>query len=71
MIDRLRTVRLLGAFAARARADREALVSALVALGDFAMDAGDLLAELDLNPVIVLAEGQGCVVVDGAAVLKG
>lgn len=71
MIDRLRTVRLLGAFRGARPRDREALVSALVALGDFAMDAGDLLAELDLNPVIVLAEGQGCVVVDGAAVLKG
>lgn len=71
MLDRLRTARLLGAFRGTPPRDREALVSALVALADFAMDAGDLLAELDLNPVIALAEGKGCVVVDGAAVLKG
>jgi len=70
MLGRLRGAPLLGAFRGATPRDRAALVSALVALGAFAMDAGDLLAELDLNPVIVMAEGAGCVVVDGAAVLK-
>jgi acyl-CoA synthetase (NDP forming) len=69
MLARLRGARLLGPFRGAAARDTEALAAALVALGRFAIDAGPLLAELDLNPVIVLAAGQGCLAVDGAAVL--
>lgn len=69
MLARLRSAPLLGAFRGAPARDSDALVAVLVALGRFAMDAGELLAELDLNPVIVHDAGQGCTVVDGAAVL--
>ena len=70
MVARLRSARLLGSFRGAPAHDVEALGEVLVALGRLAIDAGPLLAELDLNPVIVHAEGRGCTVVDGAAVLS-
>lgn len=69
MLDRLRGARLLGAFRGAAPRDHDALADLLVALGDLACDAGPLLAELDLNPVLVHPAGEGCTVVDGAAIL--
>ncbi len=69
MLGRLRGARLLGPFRGAASRDCAALADLLVALGAFGMDAGAVLAELDLNPVIVLAEGFGCRAVDSAAVL--
>ena len=69
MIGRLRGAPLLRAFRGACAHDADALAKVLVALSGFAVDAGALLAELDLNPVVVHVEGGGCTVVDGAAVL--
>ncbi len=69
MLQRLRSAPLFGAFRGAVPRDSEALAGVLVALSQFAMDCGPLLAELDLNPVIVHDVGAGCTVVDGAAVL--
>lgn len=69
MLGRLRGARLLGQFRGTSPRDVASLAKLLVALGAFAIDAGAMLAELDLNPVIVLADGEGCVAVDAAAVL--
>lgn len=69
MIDRLRGAPLLRSFRGTGAHDIDALAKVLVALSGFALDAGPLLAELDLNPVIVHTEGRGCTVVDGAGVL--
>lgn len=69
MLDRLRGARLLGEFRGTPPRDVESTARALVSLSEFAIDAGSLVAELDLNPVIVHEVGQGCTIVDGAAVL--
>jgi hypothetical protein len=69
MLARLRGAKLLGPFRGSVARDVPALADLLVRVGDFAADAGPLLAELDLNPVILHAEGEGCTAVDGAAVL--
>jgi acyl-CoA synthetase (NDP forming) len=69
MLQRLRCAPLLGPFRGAMPRDSRALAQLLVALSDFSLDAGPLLAELDLNPVIVHDTGDGCTVVDGAAVL--
>ncbi len=70
MLDRLAGARLLDAFRGRPALDRSALTDAIVALSTFALDAGASIEELDLNPVILHPAGEGCVVVDGAAVLS-
>jgi acetyltransferase len=42
----------------------EALVDALVRVSQLAVDLGDLIAALDINPMMVLPEGQGVRAVD-------
>ena len=63
MIDRLRMRPLLDGYRGAPRADRRALVDLVQRVSALA-DAVPEIAELDLNPVKVLADGQGVVVVD-------
>jgi acyl-CoA synthetase (NDP forming) len=59
MIRSLRGFPLLDGARGRPRADVPALARALSALSAFAMAAGERLASVDVNPVLVLPEGQG------------
>jgi acyl-CoA synthetase (NDP forming) len=54
---------LLSGFRERTRYDRQALADAIARLSQLAADAPDV-AEIELNPTIVLGEGQGCAAVD-------
>ena len=49
--------------------DLDALVQTIVALSHFAADHAEMIAEIDLNPVIVHPQGQGVSVVD-ALIIK-
>ena len=51
-------------------ADRAALAELIVTLSRFAADHGDLIEEIDLNPVIVRPEGHGLSVVDALIVKR-
>jgi acyl-CoA synthetase (NDP forming) len=62
MLDRLRVRPLLAGVRGSPPADLEAVASALVRLAAFAADLGDLIAGLDVNPLV--AGPQGCVAVD-------
>ncbi|MGC2414611.1 MAG: acetate--CoA ligase family protein, partial [Stellaceae bacterium] len=50
--------------------DRAALAQLMAALSRFAADHADLIAEIDLNPVIVHAEGEGLTIVDALIVKR-
>ena len=50
-------------------ADRPALVRALVALSGLAESLGDRLETVDVNPLLVLPEGQGALAVDALVVM--
>ncbi len=52
----------------RPPADLAALTTAIYGLGDFAWAARQEIDEIDLNPIIVLPEGEGCVIVDALIV---
>ena len=52
-------------------ADVDSLVQVVMATATLATALGDRLAELDLNPVVVLDRGQGAVVVDHLMILAG
>ena len=69
MLDRLRGRALLDEFRGVTARDRPALAALVAAVSELAVDAGALLRELDLNPVVAYAAGAGCLVLDGAAVL--
>ena len=53
LVGRLRVGRLLDGYRGSARADVEALLDAVVALGQLAVELGDHLDAVDLNPVVV------------------
>jgi hypothetical protein len=53
MVRGLRVARLLDGYRGAARADVDALVEAIVALGQLAVELGDHVSAVDLNPVVV------------------
>ena len=63
MVDELKGARLLGAFRGRPAGDRAALEDVIVKLAGLAAAHGEL-AECDINPLLVMPEGEGCVAVD-------
>jgi acyl-CoA synthetase (NDP forming) len=64
ILGRLRGAALLGPFRGQPAADVAALARLMVRLARFAEDQADTVAEVDLNPVLVHAAGQGVSVVD-------
>ncbi len=70
MIAETHGAALLGGLRGRAPVDVKSLAACLYALADFAQHNADHLAEIDLNPIKVLADGRGCVVVDALIVTR-
>jgi acetyltransferase len=64
MIEETKAGRLLAGFRGRPAADVEALVDAVARVSQLAVDLGDLIGALDINPMMVLPEGQGVRAVD-------
>jgi acyl-CoA synthetase (NDP forming) len=69
MAQELKTWPLLDGFRGRPKADVEALVDTIVAFSRMAAQLGDRLVEAEINPVFVLAQGQGALAADGVVVL--
>jgi len=67
-IMELRSAALLGEVRGQPAADIDALVDCVVRVSWLAADLRDGLAELDINPLCVLPDGQGVRVVDALAV---
>jgi acyl-CoA synthetase (NDP forming) len=68
MIGEIKGARLLNGIRGGPPADIASLVRCLYALSDFAYADRARIAEIDLNPIKVLPQGQGCVVVDALIV---
>ena len=69
MIDETSLGRLLEGFRGAARADRAALEEAVLRLSAFSVAHAVSIESIDINPLIVLPEGKGCVAVD-ALIIK-
>jgi acetate---CoA ligase (ADP-forming) len=69
MIDEVRSAKLLAGVRGAPAADRAALVDAIVRVGQLAADHPEI-AELDVNPLLVLPEGQGAIAVDARIILS-
>ncbi|MGH7047044.1 MAG: acetate--CoA ligase family protein [Stellaceae bacterium] len=70
LISELRGTALLDGVRGAPPADKPALARLMVALSRFAADHSDLIDEIDLNPVIVHAAGQGLTVADALIVKR-
>ncbi len=64
MLGELKAARLLAGFRGRPAADVDALVKAICGLSEFYLDHRHLLSDLEINPLIVLAQGNGVRAVD-------
>jgi acyl-CoA synthetase (NDP forming) len=71
MILRLKAVAVLRGARGRPPADIDAAARALAELSRFITEYCDAYAEIDINPLIVQAEGQGAVAVDAVLVERG
>ena len=71
MITQVKGARLLRGFRGRPAADLTALADSLVRVSHLAMHMEGHLAELDINPLMVLPRGQGVKAVDALVVLRG
>jgi acetate---CoA ligase (ADP-forming) len=64
MLAELKASKLLAGYRGKAPADVDALVRAICGLSDFFLDHRHVLADLEINPLIVRASGQGVRAVD-------
>lgn len=71
MLSEVKGARLLRGFRGRPAADVEALAQTLVQISHLAVELDGQLAELDINPLLVLPAGQGVKAVDALVVFKG
>ncbi len=67
----LRVSRLLAGYRGKPAGDIGAAVDAVLAIAAFAQAHRDRLVELDVNPLLVLPDGQGVAAVDALVVLAG
>lgn len=70
MLRSLRGAALLGAFRGRAPRDVEAVVRAMVGLSDVFCERSNDFSDIEINPMIVLAEGDGVRAVDVRTVAR-
>jgi succinyl-CoA synthetase beta subunit len=70
MIRALKGFPLLDGARGRPRADVKALAAALAALSRFAAGADERLLSVDINPLLVLPEGQGAFAADAVIEVK-
>jgi acyl-CoA synthetase (NDP forming) len=68
MIEGSRIGKILGGYRGTPACDRVALVEVIERLAAFAYVMRDEIAEIDLNPVFVRADGMGCIVADALIV---
>ena len=70
MLEELKGKKLLKGFRGKPPADVDALVEMIIKVGRIAYDHKERIMEMDLNPVIVLPQGQGAKAVDALVILN-
>ena len=68
MLDRTKASELLNGYRGEPALDREALISAIVAMGYLADEIGEHVQSIDINPIVVLPGDGGCLALDAVVV---
>ncbi len=63
-LKKLKLYKLLEGYRGQPAGDIDALIDTILSVADFALENNDRLAEMDLNPVMVLPKGKGVVIAD-------
>jgi acetyltransferase len=71
MIKEVKGYKILDAFRSRPKADIKSLIDTLLKVSRLAEDLGDIISDLDINPLVVFDEGKGVKVIDALIVLRG
>lgn len=71
MLDELQLKRVLDGYRGRPALDQAAVIDTLVRLSELAVSAAEYVEEVEINPLIVLEEGEGVMAVDALVTLKG
>jgi acyl-CoA synthetase (NDP forming) len=69
-IRQTRASKLLEGYRGSPALDIEALADTMVAVGRLACELGDVIEAVDINPLLVCANGEGVVALDGLVVLR-
>jgi succinyl-CoA synthetase beta subunit len=69
ILSRTRVSRLLAGYRGTKPRDAEAVLQGIMALGRIAVDLGDAIESIDINPFVPLAEGEGARALDALVVL--
>ncbi|MCR2811379.1 MULTISPECIES: acetate--CoA ligase family protein [unclassified Microbacterium] len=69
MVDEVRGLAVIRGYRSLPKGDRDALEAAIIAMSQLASVAEPVIAEAEINPLLVRADGQGVVAVDGLVVL--
>jgi len=70
MLADIEADRLLDGIRGRRPADERALIDAVLSASDFAVACADRLSSVDINPIVVLPEGQGAAILDAVVSLR-
>ena len=70
MLASLKSAALLDGYRGAPTADKEALIAAVVALGNFYLNHRHLLADVEINPLMVRPRGEGVCAVDIRAIKR-
>ena len=71
LIGRTKAAKLLDGYRGAAPFDRKAVVKALVALSRIAIDLGDVIESIDVNPLVAMPKGKGAIALDALVILRG
>ncbi|MER9883967.1 acetate--CoA ligase family protein [Mesorhizobium sp. M0118] len=66
----LRAYRLLSGYRGRPKGDLDALISAVMAVAELALDPTRAIVEIEINPLIVRPSGRGAVAVDSLLICR-
>ncbi len=69
-IRQTRAHQLLRGYRGSPLRDVDALAQAMVALGDLSFELGDVIEAIDVNPLLVRAQGRGAIALDALVILR-